>query len=99
MQKRWDFDSNWLGAFQARAVEPLLITNNALGYRVKYVLKEFKREGSTIRYDGDPLFEELSPETEEQEQRWVQNRELAFHGSFHHFLLALLDGETTERRF
>ena len=94
-----DFDSNWLGVFQAKAGEPLQITNNALGYRVKYVLKEFKREGSTIRYDGDPLFEELTPETEEQEQRWTQNRELAFHGSFHHFLLALLDGKTKKEGF
>ena len=94
-----DFDSNWLGVFQAKAGEPLHITNNALGYNVKYVLKEFKREGSTIRYDGDPLFEELTPETNEQQEQWIQNRELAFHGSFHHFLLALLDGRTQEEGF
>lgn len=94
-----DFDTNWLGVFQAKAVEPIFITNNALGYNVTYVLKEFKREGSTIRYDGDPLFEELVPETEAQQELWIQNRELAFHGSFHHFLLALLDGRTKEEGF
>lgn len=94
-----DFDSNWLGVFQANAGEPLLITNNALGYHVKYVLKEFKREGSTLRYDGDPLFEELVPDTEEQKERWKENRVLAFNGSFHHFLLALLDGSTKKEGF
>ena len=94
-----DFDSNWLGVFHARANEPLLIENYALGYNVKYVLKEFKREGTTIRYDGDPLFEELTPSNEEEKERWVQNRELAFHGSFHHFLLSLLDGVTKEEGF
>lgn len=94
-----DFDSNWLGVFQAKAGEPLYITNDALGYNVTYVLKEFKREGSTIRYDGDPLFEELTPKTEEQKERWVQNRKLAFHGSFHHFLLALMDGRSQEEGF
>lgn len=94
-----DFDANWRGVFQAKASEPIFITNNALGYHVKYVLKEFKREGSTIRYDGDPLFEELTPSSREQEEQWIQNRELAFRGSFHHFLLALLDGRTKEEGF
>ena len=94
-----DFDSNWLGVFKANAGEPLYITNNALGYNVTYVLKEFKREGSTIRYDGDPLFEELVPKTDEQKEQWMQNRELAFHGSFHHFILALMDGRSEEEGF
>ena len=94
-----DFDSNWLGAFKAHASEPLLIENHALGYNVTYVLKEFKREGTTIRYDGDPLFEELTPANAEEQERWVQNRELAFHGSFHHFLLSLLDGNTDQEGF
>ncbi len=94
-----DFDANWLGSFKARAQAPLHIENRALGYKIKYVLKEFERNGSTIRYDGDPLFEELLPETLEDRNRWLQNRQAAFYGSFHHFLLALLDGKTDEEGF
>ena len=94
-----DFDSNWLGNFQAWANEPLKIDNQALGYHVTYVLKEFKREGTTIRYDGDPLYEEMYATNEKEKNQWVQNRELAFHGSFHHFLLALKQGNTRDENF
>ena len=94
-----DFESNWHGLFKAHAAEPIYLTNNALGYNVKYVLKEFKRQGSTIWYDGDPLFEELTPANEEQQKRWIENRETAFKGSFHHFLLALMDSRTSEEGF
>ena len=94
-----DFDANWLGRFEARANAPLIIENHALGYRVEYVLKEFSRKGSTIRYDGDPLFVELEPETPELAAWWAANREEAFYGSFHHFLLSLLNGTTEDEGF
>ena len=93
------FEANWLGKFSAHASEPLIIINDALGYKVKYVLKEFIREGATIKYDGDPFFEELEPESPQQAAMWEANREEAFLGSFKHFLLALLDGETYEQGF
>lgn len=94
-----DFDANWLGRFEAHAAEPILMRNNALGYQVEYVLKEFSREGITIRYDGDPFFEELEPASPEQAQEWEENRRVAFNGSFKHFLLALLDGRVSEEGF
>ena len=94
-----DFDANWHGRFTARASEPILIENQALGYRVAYVLKEFSREGNTIRYDGDPFFEELTPVSLQQQFFWEENRRQAFLGSFKHFLLALLDGTTKEEGF
>ncbi|MEM8485917.1 MAG: carboxypeptidase-like regulatory domain-containing protein [Bacteroidota bacterium] len=94
-----DFDANWLGRFSAKAAESLLIENEALGYRVQYVLKEFSREGITIRYDGDPFFEEMEPATAEQALMWDENRKAAFLGSFKHFLLALLKGNTYEAGF
>lgn len=94
-----DFDANWLGRFEAHASAPLIIENHALGYRVEYVLKEFTREGSTIKYDGDPLFIELEPETPELAEWWAINREEAFYGSFHHFLLSLLNGTTEDEGF
>lgn len=94
-----DFDANWLGRFSAKAAESLLIENEALGYRVQYVLKEFSREGITIRYDGDPFFEEMEPATTEQAIMWEENRKEAYLGSFKHFLLALLDGSTYEAGF
>ncbi len=94
-----DFDANWLGRFEAHAAEPILLKNSALGYQVEYVLKEFSREGITIRYDGDPFFEELEPASPEQAREWEENRRVAFNGSFKHFLLALLDGRVDEEGF
>jgi len=44
-----DFDATWLGSFTASAAGPLQIENRALGYRLQYFLKEFEREGGTIR--------------------------------------------------
>lgn len=94
-----DFKSNWLGKFVAYTSEPLIIENRALGYHIEYVLKEFSREGSTIRYDGDPLFKEIEPATPEEADIWEANRLETFNGSFRHFLRALMDGTTEQEGF
>ena len=87
-----DFEASWWGKLTARAAAPLEIENRALGYRVRYFLKEFTAAGGTIRYDGEPLFEALTPASPEEAARWEANRRAAFAGSFRHFLLAALAG-------
>ncbi len=93
-----DFDASG-GEFRAIAAQPLIIENRALGYRIQYFLKDFVAEPTRTRYDGEPLYEELEPESEEEAQRWETNRRNAFIGSFRHFLLALLAGRTEEQQF
>ena len=93
-----DFESSG-GEFRAIASQPLVIENRALGYRVQYFLKDFVAEPTRTRYDGEPLFEELIPESEEEAGRWEVNRRNAFIGSFRHFLLAMLAGRTDEQQF
>lgn len=44
------FESKWWGKFTARAVEPLVVINRALGYRVQYFLDEFEASGGVIRW-------------------------------------------------
>lgn len=94
-----NFEATWWGRLAADAGEPLVIENEVLGYRLQYFLKEFLSGGGTIRYDGEPLFEELTPESPEQEAAWKAARHQAFYGSFRHFLLALLDGRLREEGF
>ncbi|MEZ4700099.1 MAG: carboxypeptidase-like regulatory domain-containing protein [Rhodothermales bacterium] len=94
-----DFDASWVGSFRASAAGPLLIENRALGYRIQYFLKEFEREGGTIRYDGDPLFEDLEPASPEEAAYWEENRRTAFYGSLRHFLLALWDRRSEAEGF
>jgi hypothetical protein len=89
------FDGGW-GRLEAWAREPLILENLALGYRIRYFLEEFERVGGTVRYDGEPLFEPMTPDTPEQAGSWTEARRRAFHGSFHHFLVALIDGRTRE---
>ena len=82
------------GRFTAWASEPLIIENRALGYRIQYLLIDFNQEGDRIRYQGEPLFEELTPETPEQAAAWEEKRREAFNGSLRHFLLSLWAGAT-----
>ncbi len=94
-----DFETRWWGKLSARASEPLLIENRALGYRIRYFLKEFLATGGTIRYDGEPLFEPLEPESPEEEARWEANRKRTYLGSFRHFMRAALADSLDEAGF
>ena len=94
-----DFNAKWWGKFSAEAMAPLEIENHALGYSVQYFLKDFIQEGDRLRYDGDPLFEPMRAEDASQDSLWKKNREIAFNGSFRHFILALLQGVLEEEGF
>lgn len=83
------FEEKWWGKFEARAEEPLIIENRALGYRLKYFLKEFEKSGPVVRWDGEPLFEPLSPDDSLQAAQWQKRRHQAYRGSLRHFLRAL----------
>lgn len=93
------FESRWWGKFTAEASEPLIIENRALGYRIKYFLEEFEASGGVIRWDGEPLFAPLTPSSIAESDRWRENRRRAYHGSFRHFLRALLADRLDEENF
>lgn len=93
------FEKKWWGKFEASAQEPLVIENRALGYRLTYFLKEFEERGNVVRWDGEPLFEALTPEDSLQRAQWRKNRLQAYRGSLRHFLRALLDGRLKEEQF
>jgi hypothetical protein len=93
------FEKKWWGKFEVRAEKPLVIENRALGYRLQYFLKEFEERGSVVRWDGEPLFEPLSPEDSLEAVQWRQNRREAYRGSLRHFLNALLDDRLDTEQF
>ena len=93
------FETRWYGRFRAWAAEPLIITNRALGYRIRYYLDEFEASGGVLRWDGEPLFESLNPSSEEESHRWARNREAAYRGSLRHFLRALMNDRLDEEDF
>ncbi|MFQ5569503.1 MAG: carboxypeptidase-like regulatory domain-containing protein [Rhodothermales bacterium] len=91
--------SNKGGTFRAQASEPLILENKALGYRIQYFLKDFAATMNRTQYDGEPLYEEMAPESPEQSALWHARRDSAFYGSFRHFMLALLNNRVEEQGF
>ncbi len=87
------------GTLLAFASDIIQMENEALGYRIQYFLKDFKAEPSRIQYDGEPLYEEMTPDSPEQAAMWEENRRKAFYGSFRHFMLASLAGKAKEHGF
>ena len=74
------------------ATEPLMITNNALGYQLRYELDSFVYYTKTDvnSYRGRCLYMEIDT-TWEQKQIWKANRENAYYGSRLHFLRSYYD--------
>lgn len=72
---------------------PLSIRNDALGYRINYLLESFKMSGGDLRYRGKLNFRNLEPMSASDKRMWRKNRRESFYGSFNHFKRALL-GET-----
>ncbi len=85
--------------FVANADVPLQIENRALGYKIHFMLEEFRMEKGTLQYKAKTRFEELQPASRVEQNAWVLNREKAYYGSRRHFLKALAQRRTTEEGF
>jgi len=88
------------GILTADADEFLLIENKRLGYRVKYLLKDFSynTNADIALYDGETSFEEL-PGTPKMKKQWAQNRLDAYNGSMMHFLRSVYRHATQQQGF
>ena len=87
-----------LGSLEAFAARPIVIENRALGYRIEYFLEDFKLTRRRTQYDGEPFFEDLEG-SPAQEETWERARREAFLGSFHHLMLAMIEGRVEEQGF
>ncbi len=85
----------------ARSDSVLQIDNEALGYRVYVVLKEFvwNTEMDYGHYLIYPFFQSKQPHEAKEQQRWEENREKAYKGSLKHFLHSLYAGNATDEMF
>jgi hypothetical protein len=83
-----------------RADEFIVIENKSLGYKLKYLLNEFKYDGinQIISYGGQPLFEDLKG-SKRQIANWQKRREETFYGSSMHFYRSLMHNNLTEQGF
>lgn len=69
----------------------LVINNNALGYKIKYMLKEFSfnKRTNDLHYFGYPLFEEMKTSSAAQRRAWIENRQSIYHTSLLRFYRTL----------
>ncbi len=70
---------------------PVIVENNALGYKVTYFLDEFEydRRNRVTFFAGNILFNEDLTLSDEQKRNFEKKRELAYNGSRMHFFRAL----------
>ena len=82
------------------AEEPLVITNRALGYNLRYHLDSFLFMYKTdlCSYQGFCFYEELQG-PEDSLQLWKKNREKAYYGSRLHFMHSFYDSAVAETGF
>jgi hypothetical protein len=73
----------------------LEIENDALGYKLKYLLSDFvlDKEALKMQYEGFAFFEEKNG-TPAQKEKWEQNRHRVYYGSPTHFLRTVLTNTT-----
>jgi hypothetical protein len=85
---------------RVKATDPLIVTNNALGYRIKYQLDSFVYDytGNISSYTGYPLFENLDG-SPDQQQTWKQNRLYSYSGSRLHFIRSWYDSTLTDEGY
>jgi hypothetical protein len=79
---------------------PLMISNYALGYNLRYNLDSFLFNYKTdiCSYRGFTFYEELQG-SEDSLKTWVKNRRKAYYGSRLHFLHSYFDSTLTESGF
>ncbi|WP_338875411.1 carboxypeptidase-like regulatory domain-containing protein [Spirosoma sp. SC4-14] len=87
------------GRLEAQAIEPIVIDNKALGYRLYYNLTHFDTFRQTTHYAGTSRFELLKPDNDEQAERWERNRQKVYMGSSRHLLASLLAGTYEQEGF
>jgi hypothetical protein len=85
---------------KVKAKEEIIITNQALGYKIRYQLDSFVNDYNThiSSYTGYPLFEALTG-TAEQQQTWTKNRYRTYIGSRLHFMRSWYDSTLKDEGF
>ncbi len=79
------------GIITAVCPKPIIITSPYLGYEITAEVSSFyyNRGSGMLEYTFLPRYKELTPENQEQKEKWETNRSGIYLGSPEHFLWAL----------
>lgn len=80
--------------------ELLVIENKALGYEIKYLVKNFEYSYKTniIYYEGYPYYKDLKG-NKNTKLRWEKARLVSYNGSIQHFFKSLYLGDSQKEGF
>lgn len=81
--------------------EPLLIINKETGYLIHYMLKAFTHDYNTLMtsWEGEFMFEELTPKNIREEDFWKKNRKKVYSVSITNFIRSLYSDSFLENGF
>ncbi len=96
---RFNYDDN-TKELKATSRNPLVITNNYLGYRIEYDLIDFNvnYQSNFVLTLGTALFSELKGSSSNQ-KKWHKNRKSSYLGSINHFIKAVYDKKLEEEGY
>jgi len=85
----------------ATADDFLEIINEGLGYKIKYLLEDFKfdTKNGVLFYQGYPSFSDLKPKDKKQEESWKKNRSNAYNGSINHLIKSMYNHDAINQGF
>jgi hypothetical protein len=85
----------------ASCKEPIEIINHEMGYRISYVLQDFRLDyqENVVVFYGSPYFEELTPKNVNQQKNWAKKRQNVYAVSITHFIRALYRTQIYEEGF
>ena len=93
----------WINShtLRAEAGQPIIIINNALGYKIRCELVSFlwDTKSQRIRFTVRPSFAELKDTTGLLKEKWIKNRREVYYGSMDNFLKAAVNNSLTENGF
>lgn len=89
------------GELKADASQPIIVDNNALGYRIfcNLVYFDWTPKNHNLRYVVDSYFTELEDSTGELKKVWEKNRIIAYKGSQVHFIRSMINNSLYENDF
>jgi hypothetical protein len=87
------------GHLGAQTTKPLIIENNALGYRIHQDLDDFDYFNGKVYYGGSTRFELLVPKDSLQKKKWRANQKVAYKGSLKHLLASMVSDSLLEQGF
>lgn len=84
---------------QATAQEPLIIENEALGYKITYYLQDYKFYNFKSSYYGLAFFQEKVAQDSARRSQIQLNKETSYQGSIKHLMMSVLLQDLPEQGF